>query len=314
MKKISNEVKVGAVALVTIAAFIWLYSFLKGSELFTKTATYNIIYNQIGGLKESSPVEINGYQAGIVQDIKFINDGTGRLAVSVSVDKNFDLPVGTTAEITTASLIAGMKIILNMGDGTEIYHNHDTIQGIIATSIIDRISDQLSPVEGNITHMIVKLDSLITRIHDLFSPQFSSDIQASVNNVSSVTANLREISDKEKEALMASIDDLNKFTAMLSANSNSMDAMFKNLAAISDTVASADLAGALGSLRSSLVSADAILGGLSAGNGTAGKLMTDDSLYSNLSNSLNSLDLLLQDMKENPRKYVHFSLFGRKDQ
>jgi len=282
--------------------------------LFTSTATYNIIYTEISGLKESSPVEINGYQAGIVQDIKFINDGTGRLAVSVSVDKDFDLPVGTTAEITTASLIAGMKIVLNMGNGNGIYHNHDTIQGILATSIIDRLSDQLSPVEGNITHMIIKLDSLITRIHDVFSPQFSSDIKASLDNVNGITADLREISDKEKEALMASINDLNKFTSMLSANSSSIDATLKNLASISDTVASSDLAGALGSLRSSLVSADSILSGLSTGNGTAGKLMTDDSLYSNLNNSLNSLDLLLQDMKANPKKYVHFSLFGKKDQ
>jgi len=314
MMKISNEVKVGAVALLTIAAFIWLYSFLKGSELFTKTATYNIIYKEIGGLKESSPVEINGYQAGIVQDIKFINDGTGRLAVSVSVDKNFDLPVGTTAEITTASLIAGMKIVLNMGDGTEIHRNHDTIPGILATSIIDRISDQLSPVEGNITHIVITLDSLITRIHDVFSPQFSSDIKASLDNVNGITADLREISDKEKDALMASISDLNKFTAMLSANSSSLDATLKNIAAITDTVASSDLAGALGSLRSSLVSTDSILRGLNSGNGTAGKLITNDSLYNNLNNSLNSLDNLLQDMKDNPKKYVHFSLFGKKDQ
>ncbi|MCK7530296.1 MAG: MlaD family protein [Marinilabiliales bacterium] len=79
MKKISHEVKVGAVALITIAAFIWLYSFLKGSELFTRTDTYHIVYHDISGLKESSPVEINGYQAGIVQDIRLINDGTGRL-------------------------------------------------------------------------------------------------------------------------------------------------------------------------------------------------------------------------------------------
>lgn len=314
MKKISNEVKVGAVALLTIAGFIWLYSFLKGNDVFTKTATYHIVYEAISGLKESSPVEINGYQAGIVQDIKFINDGTGRLAVSISVDKEFDLPVGTTAEITSASLIAGMKIILKMGESKEIYSNHDTINGIVATSIIDRISNQITPVEGNITDMIIKLDSLIARIHDLFSQQFTADIQSSISNVNGITANLREISSREKEALMASINDLNTFTSMLSSNSSSMDATLKNLASISDTLASADLAGALTSLRSSLVSADSILSGLSTGEGTAGKLMTDDSLYVNLNSSLHSLDLLLQDMKDNPKKYVHFSLFGRKDQ
>lgn len=314
MKKISNEVKIGAVALVTIIAFFWLYSFLKGKELFTKTDTYTVIYNDIGGLKESSPVEINGFQAGIVQDIRFINDGSGRLNVSISVDKNFDLPVGTTAEITTATLIAGMKIILNMGEGPETYQNHDTLNGFVAASIIDKLSEQIAPLEGNITDMIVKLDSLITRIHDLFSPQFTSDIQASVSNVNGITTNFREISDKEKNALMASINDLNRFTSMLSANSSSMDATLKNLSAISDTIASADLGSSLSSLRASLMSADTMLKNMSSGNGTAGKLVTDDSLYNNLNSSLHSLDLLLQDMKDHPKKYVHFSLFGKKDQ
>jgi len=314
MKKISSEVKIGAVALVTIAVFFWLYSFLKGTELFTSTDTYHIVYNEISGLEESSPVEINGYQAGIVQDIRFINDGTGRLAVTISVDKDFDLPVGTTAEITTATLIAGMKIILNLGDSTEIYNNHDTINGYVARSIIDKLSESLAPLEGNITDMVVKLDSVIAKINDLFSDQFASDIQSTVANVNGITANLREITDKEKNALIASIDDLNKFTRMLSSNSSSIDGTLKNLSAITDTIASSDLSGSLASLRSSLMNVDSMLKDMTAGKGTRGNLITDDSLYINLNSSLHSLDMLLQDMKDHPKKYVHFSLFGKKEQ
>lgn len=313
MKKISHEVKVGVVALITIAAFIWLYSFLKGSELFTSTDTYHIVYQDISGLKESSPVEINGYQAGIVQDIKLINDGSGRLAVAISVDREFDLPEGTEAEITTATLIAGMKIVLRMGEGEEMYQNHDTLQGYVARSIIDKLGESLAPIEGNITDMVVELDSLIASINDLFTPQMASDIQSTVANVNGITANLHEISEKEKEHLMAAMGDMQKFTAMLSANSSSIDSAIKNLAAISDTIASSDLSSSLASLKSTISSVDEIMSGISKGEGSAGKLVTDDSLYINLSNTLYSLDQLLKDMQENPKRYVHFSLFGKND-
>ncbi|MDZ7636356.1 MAG: hypothetical protein U5L72_18760 [Bacteroidales bacterium] len=111
---------------------------------------------------------------------------------------------------------------------------------------------------------------------------------------------------------MGAIDDLKVFTAMLSANSSSLDSTLKNIEEISDAVASADLGTTLASLRSSLASLDDIFKGIGKGEGSAGKLVTDDSLYTNLSNTLYNLDLLLEDMRENPRKYVHFSLFGKK--
>ncbi|HWR75268.1 MAG TPA: MlaD family protein, partial [Bacteroidales bacterium] len=308
MNKISHEVKIGAVALITIIAFILLFNFLKGSALFTSTDTYHIVYSNIAGLTESSPVEINGYQAGVVQDIKLINDGSGLLAVSVSVDRNFNIPVGTKAEITTATLIAGMKIILRMGESSVMHHNHDTLEGYVATSIMDRLSQTLTPIEGNLTDMVVKLDSVISGINNILTPEMTSDIRSAVSNVNGITANLKEISDREKDTLMASIEDLKKFTSMLASNSSALDTSIKNLAAISDTVASADLSSSLASLKASLKNVSELAEGMSKGQGSAGKLMTDDSLYTNLNNTLYSLDQLLQDMQANPKKYVHFSL------
>jgi phospholipid/cholesterol/gamma-HCH transport system substrate-binding protein len=312
MKKISREVMVGGVALITIVAFILLFNFLKGSAIFTSTDTYYIVYDNIAGLTESNPVEISGYQAGVVQNIRLINDGSGKLLVSISVDRNFDIPEGTKAEITTATLIAGMKIVLRMGDSKEMCQNHDTLDGYVATSIIDRLSQTITPLEGNISDMIIKLDSVISAINEVFTPEFSSDIRSAVSNVNNVTASLSEITGKEKEALMASMESLEKFTAMLSDNSASLDTTIKNLAAVSDTVASFDLGAALASLKSSLSNLDEIVKGINQGEGSAGKLVKDDNLYTNLNNTLTDLDLLLKDLKENPKKYVHFSLFGKK--
>lgn len=312
--KISHEVKVGAVALVTIIAFILLFSFLKGTALFTSTDTYHVVYGNIAGLTESNPVEINGYQAGVVQDIRLINDGSGRILVSLSVDKHFNVPADTRAEITTATLIAGMKIILRMGQSSEMCHNHDTLDGYVATPITERLSEALAPVEDNLAGMILKLDSVISSVNAIFTPEFAAGIRSAVSSVNGLTASLEEITEGKKDALMASIEDLRVFTAMMSANSASLDSTMKNLEQISKAFASADLESALTSLRSSLVSLDELAKGLSQGEGSAGKLMRDDSLYTNLSNTLSSLDLLLQDMRNNPSKYVHFSLFGKKSE
>ena len=310
--KISHEVKIGAVALVTIIAFILLFQFLKGTALFTSTDTYHVVYGNIAGLTESNPVEINGYQAGVVQEVKLVNDGSGKILVSLSVDKHFNIPRDTKAEITTATLIAGMKIVLRMGESTEMCSNHDTISGYVATSIIDRLSETISPLEGNITNMIIKLDSVISALNSVFTPGMTENIHSTMSNVSDVTAGLKEISDSRKDELMDAISEIQAFTAMLSANSATLDSTLKNINGISEAVAGAGLETSLASLRSSLTGLDTIVTGISRGEGSAGKFVTNDSLYTNLSNSLRSLDLLLRDMKENPKKYVHFSLFGRK--
>lgn len=312
--KISREVKVGAVALITIIAFILMFEFLKGTALFTSTDTYHIVYDNIAGLTESNPVEINGYQAGVVQDVKLVNDGSGRILVSLSVDKHFNIPRDTEAEITTATLIAGMKIVLRMGESSEMCHNHDTISGYVATSILDRLSETISPLEGNITSIITRLDSVVSALNSVFTPEMTGDIRSTMANMSDVTAGLKQISDSRKDELMAAISEIQAFTAMLSSNSSTIDSTLKNISGISEAVARADLETSLASLRSSLNGLDTIVTRISRGEGSAGKLVTSDSLYTNLSNSLRSLDLLLRDMKENPKKYVHFSIFGRKSE
>jgi phospholipid/cholesterol/gamma-HCH transport system substrate-binding protein len=310
--KISHEVKVGAVALITIIAFILMFEFLKGTALFTSTDTYHIVYDNIAGLTKSNPVEINGYQAGVVQDVRLINDGSGLILVSLSVDKNFNIPKDTRAEITTASLIAGMKIVLRMGESGEMCNSHDTLEGYVATSIIDRLGQTFSPLESNITGIIIRLDSVVSALNSVFTPEMTGNIRSTMSDVSSVTSDLRQVSNSSKDELTAAIRDLQAFTAMLSANSATLDTTLRNIGGISEELASADLGTTLASLRSSLAGLEDIVQGLSRGEGSAGKLMTNDSLYNNLSNTLGSLDLLLRDMKENPKKYVHFSLFGKK--
>lgn len=314
MKKISNEVKVGATALVTLLIFIWLYNFLKGKDLFTSTSHYYAVYNQINGLAESSPVEINGYKVGVVQSIDFVNDGSGKLVVGMSVAKGFNLPENTVAEITTASLIAGMKIKLVFGEGPGRYENGDTISGRLAESIITKLEAELIPIKEKVTGMINVLDSVLTGINDIMSPEFRNNVQSSMANLNHTTKNIDEIIGSKEAELKSMLADLSRFSKMLSDNSNKLGGTINNLSTISDTLAAADIYGTVMNLKSTLERTSLLMDGMNKGKGTAGQIFTNDSLYINMNNSLASLDLLFKDMKANPKRYVHFSLFGKKNQ
>jgi len=312
MKKISNEVKVGATALLTILVFIWLYNFLKGKDLFKSTAYYYAVYDKIGGLAESSPVEINGYKVGVVQSIDFIDAESGRLLIAFSVNRDFKLPKNTIAEIVPISLLGGMKVQFVYGNGPGTYSEGDTIPGRLAESLMDKVETELLPVKDKITNLIIVLDSVISSVNEVMDADFKKDLGGTLANLNSTTESLdRIIGSKEKE-LKATLDNVNKFTQMLSDNSGRMSSTFSNLEAITDTLAAADIYTSVSNLKASLEKAALMMDNMNNGKGTAGQFLTNDTLYTNLTNSLESLNLLLQDMKANPKRYVNFSIFGKK--
>ncbi|HOO99895.1 MAG TPA: MlaD family protein [Bacteroidales bacterium] len=311
--KISNEVKVGAIALVTIIAFIWLFNFLKGKDYFSKTAKYYAVYDKIGGLAESSPVEINGYKVGVVQSIDFIDATSGRLLVVFSVSKDFRLPKGTRAEVLPVSIIAGMKVQFLYGDGPGFHEYGDTLQGVLSESILTSLDEELQPVKEKITGLVDVIDSVITSINDILTPEFRNNLGVTMANLDNTTGSMARILGSKEQELKITLDNLTKFSDMLAVNTGKMNETFSNLESISDTLAASDLFNTIAGLKASLEKTSVLLGNLNEGKGSAGQLLTDDSLYVNLSNSLESLNLLLEDLKEHPGKYVHFSLFGRKN-
>jgi phospholipid/cholesterol/gamma-HCH transport system substrate-binding protein len=313
MKKISNEVKVGVVAFITIVVFIWLYNFLKGKDYFKSTANYYSVYESIGGLAESSPVEVNGFKVGVVQSIEFIDPTSGRLLVVFSVNKDFKLPKNTVAEIIPVSLLGGMKVHFVYGDGPGFYEHGDTIPGSLAESIVDKVEAELIPVKDKITNLIVVLDSVAKSVDELMNDDFKKNLSGTVANLNSTTGSLSKIVISKEKDLKATIENLNKFSAMLAENSGKMSSTFTNLEAISDTLAAADIYNSILNLKASLQKASVMMENLNNGKGTAGQFLTNDSIYTNLNGSLESLNALFTDMKANPKRYVHFSVFGKKN-
>ena len=310
--KISNEVKVGATALVTLIVFIWLYSFLKGKDVFQTEVKYYAIYDKVGGLTESNPVEVNGFKVGIVQSVKFLDATTGKLLVTFSVSKNIKIPVNTVAEIIPVSPLGGMKAQFIYGKGPGFYNAGDTISGKVAPTIFDIINEDILPLKDKISNLIVTLDSVTSGLNEIMDDRFKMKITETIDDLNKTSGSLKRIITSEEAELKNTMENINKFSRMLAENSENLGNTFTNLDRITDTLASADIYGTVTNLKTSLEKATATFDNLNSGKGSAGKLMTDDTLYLNLSNSLESLNALLIDMKTNPKKYVHFSIFGKK--
>ncbi len=289
MKKLSSELKIGAVAIVIIVLFIWVFNFLRGRNILSSSDHYIAYYSNISGLGESSPVEMNGLKIGVVQQLAMINDGSGLIKVNISVDDGILIPVDSRAEITTATLIAGMKINLVLGKSMEYLSPGDTIQGYLAESIIDKIGLGMDPIIAKTSILLERLDTIGEKISTLFSDEFSSNIKSTVANIDIAGNEFKSAIAENRKELSELIKNLNSISKLIDNNGAQLDSTLDNIYYISERLTKSDIDTALISFSSSLKESQLILQGINSGKGSAGKLMNDDSLYVNLSRSLESL-------------------------
>ncbi len=311
MKKFSKEVIVGLSALITILVFIWLFSFLKGNNIFNRDDRYYAIYDDIGGLEESGLVEINGHKAGIVRSIKFINDGSGRLLVTLNINRGYKIPSGTLAKIEPETILAGMKVNLVMGEGPDFLSSGDTLQSLISTGMMDEINEKLSPVVSKADQVIADIDTLLDAFKLIITDDLRKNLHNSAENVESISKRVDRLLADSDENINKLISNLNSFSEMLSRNNTVMDSTINNIALVAGKLSGTDLEASVNDFNSAVKETSMMLEKLNRGEGSAGLLLNDDTLYTELTRSLEQLNLLLEDLKSNPGRYVNFSIFGR---
>lgn len=312
MKKISKEIIVGLTAIITILIFIWLFSFLKGNNIFNSSERYYAVFDDIGGLEESGPVEINGYKAGIVRNIKFINDGSGQLLVTIGINSEYKLPLGTIAEISPETVLAGMKVRLIMGESPVFHHNGDTIKSRLDRGILSTLSDDLSPVIRKADRIISDIDTLLDGLKPIITDDLRKDIQESSKNIRNVTYKMDTLFENSGENISNLIANLDNFADMLRRNSEVLDTTIRQFSVIASDLSESEIEASVNNFNAAVKETTMLLKKLNQGKGSAGLLLNDDSLYTKLTISLEQLNLLLEDLKTNPERYMNISVFGRK--
>ena len=309
MKKISRELKIGLVSLIALILLIWGVNYLKGINVFKHTTKYYAVYNDISGLIESAVVYLNGYKIGNVTSITFNKDNIDKIVIEMSLEQNVPLVKNTRAVIRSSSLISGVKdIYLEMGNGPGYYTPGDTLVSEAEAGMMDI----LDPVIDQVEVLVNNVDSLTASLNVFLDEKTREDLQGTIANLNAVMNSLRQ-SLGSGGSLSNSFKSLESISNNLQESNSDITNTLGNLAAITDTLKSSDLKMLIAHLDQTFNQASALMGQMKAGEGTAGKLFTNDSLYVNLNNSLASLDSLLTDMREHPGRYVRFSLFGGKE-
>ena len=314
--KLSRYTKLGLLVTFSIAVFVWGMNYLKGIDFFNRNTTYYVIYNHIDGLLESSAVMMNGYQVGQVKEIEFSGRKNGSLLVSFSLEGDFKIPKGTVARIVSSDIMGTKSVKLLISSSNEYYQENDTIPGTIENDLKEQVSMQVLPLKNKAEQLLSSLDSAITVVTYVFNKEARKNLSESFAHINQTILNLQETSAELNSIMQAKsgdirtiLDNLAQITSTLSSSSGDISNIVMNVSNISDSVASIDIAKVLNDFSQSAEGLSQIIQKVNNGEGTAGLLINNNELYSNLNRLSLSLDNLLNDVRNNPKRYVHFSAF-----
>ena len=307
--KINKEVKIGLIATIIISCFIWGFNFLRGKNILSSSDSYFAIYNNVDGLEEASPVYISGFQVGVVETVKLHKEFKDKIVVKFTIEEKVKLPIGTEAVIFPATLLAGKAIKLKMPDFNEFYENGDTLIGVLEKDLVSSLSEELLPIKNKIENLVVSIDSVLA----IFDNQRRDNLKNSLDNINTITVELSELLDSEQSKLAKILANVESISSNLKNNNEQITTILQNFANISDSIEQSNIKTTLLNANKTLAEFSEISKKINNGEGTIGMLINNDSLYVNLNNLAADLDSLVIDLNENPKKYVHFSLFGKKD-
>ena len=299
MKKFSKEIQI---ALVAVAGLLVLYfglHFLKGMTLFSGDNKYYVKFKDVSGLSVASPIFANGYRVGVVEEIMFDYQNTGEIVAAIDVDTELGVPKGSRAEIAT-DLMGNVKVLLVLGNAADgMVAPGDTITGSQQVGAMGKAADMIPAVQ----QMLPKLDSILASVNALLA---DPAIANSLHNVDQITADLTRTSH-----------DLSLLTAQLNRQMPQMlqnaDGVLANTNQITKDISNMDFAATMTSVNTTLKNVEQMTAALNSREGTLGLLMRDPSLYYNLNSTMMHADSLMIDLKQHPKRYVHFSVFGKKD-
>jgi phospholipid/cholesterol/gamma-HCH transport system substrate-binding protein len=311
--KISREFKVGFISILALALLYYGISFLKGQDLFNNKTIVYAEYKQVDGLSPARPVNINGLKVGQVDNIYFHPDGSGRLMVAMNITSDFSIPDNSVARIAS-DLLGNRSVELVLGDSQSYIQDGDTLESKVQLSIAEEVNEQVRPIKEKAEKLIGSIDTVMILASAFLNEETRNNFRNTFGKLQEVVDRLSNAVKRSEDNIVNSVDDLNKITQTVEGNRGELDAIFKNLAQLSDSLSKIDFNQTFSHLDTTLKRTNAIMSKIDAGSGSAGALVNDRELYDNLIELTEQLNLVLLDLKYNPKRYVHFSLFGRSDE
>jgi len=303
--KLSKEIKTAVLVIASIALFIWGYSYLKGTDLLTNYKILYVKYDNVEGLAVSSPITISGMIVGKVSKIT-IDNTTGKVTVAMQIKSDFPIKKSSIAEIYAPSPIGGKQIaILPSTDGSNAVTG-DTLISSSKLGLTDEVAKQIVPLKDKISKLLDNANVMLENVNQVLDAKTKENLKNSLANLNETIAQFKEASTKVNSLLA---DNKSKINGTMT----NMEKATANFSKVSDSLAKVNIGPTVKNLQKTLENVDKMMADMQSGKGTMGKLMKDESLYNNFNKTSKELELLLQDLRLNPTRYVNVSLFGKKN-
>jgi phospholipid/cholesterol/gamma-HCH transport system substrate-binding protein len=316
--KISNETKIGMMAIAGILLLIFGFNYLKGKKLFKKERLIYAVYSNVLGLSKSNPVIINGLQVGRVENL----DGgraMKRIVVTITLSKDIDIPSNSLG-VVNPNLLGSPSLEIQLGNAATYLKNGDTLLTTMSSGAFDEALKLINPVLYEVKTAVKSLDSVLHTITSVFDGDTKKNIKGMFANLNLTTASLaissaslQQLLNKQGGAITGSLNNLDSFTANLKSNNEKLNAILENTQKASSKFAELDLKKTLDTLNSAIENFKESAEKINSKNGSLGLLINDKQLYKNLESTTNKINILLDDIRVHPKRYVNFSVFGKRD-
>lgn len=316
----SKELKIGLLFVVSILVMVLGINYLKGNYFFDSSRVYYGIYHHVSGLTSSNPITYQGLKVGQVRNIEISENYPGKLKVTFAItDDNVVVTKGTEATIES-SLIGDSFVTLKLGASKEIAEPGDTLTALITKGLTETVYDEIEPIKAKSLELISSVDSLLELTRSILSEDARPHLTEGFESVSRGLKALEHsaytfdhLLDSEKQNFKDIFSNLKIITDGFAANSENLDGIINNFANITDSLAQADIAGVVMRAGDAVKNVGEIMEKINVGDGSLAQLINNDSLHNSLTNATEDLSLLLEDMKAHPNRYIHFSVFGKKE-
>lgn len=310
--KISNETKVGVLTITALTILILGFNFLKGKDLFKKSKRIYAVFNDLGSLSKSNEVKINGYVIGSVFEIKAKDKDMSGIVASISLTQDVNIPVDSKALISTP-LVGASFIVIEKGSSTEYLQNGDTLTTRVDVGILDDVKAQLTPTLTKVRNSLDTLNSVLDNVNKLLSSGNRNNIEQTLTNLNQASSALNGLLDNQTGVLAKTLNNAKDLTESLKKNTDDINATIGNAKKASEKLAALDLQSTIDNLNGTITQFKGVIAKFDNKDGTLGALLNDRTLYNNLKNATLSMEILLDDLRTHPKRYVNLSIFGKKD-
>lgn len=304
-----REVKIGLFAIIILLCFWAAIRFLKGTDIFSRNHTYYATYAQINGLQSASPILIKGFKVGSVSGIEFDPARNDQVVLRLNINRKYRIPTNSRAMIFSNGLMGGKAIEIELGNASSYLHKGDTLRTAVNKDLMDIAGSELEFFKSKVTTVVGDLTRTLGNLNALLeanTPAFTSTLQ----HINSVTGNLDELFSAESRNLRNIIEGIDNLTRTLDENTGHLNNIISNVDDFTGSLARMRLDSLTDSMQGTIASLDGMLADIRGGEGTIGQLLDNPALYDSLTAATGRLSVLLADVKANPKRYVHFSLFG----